>query len=550
MIRHLKVIKESLKNKKLCIWDVGKAAIWTFSAMAERGLNIHCFVTNFPEYIGDTIMNRPVVSPEEFREEKDAVLITSAAVSPGTFQLTASFGEAYRWPDALEWNPLLKEKPVYLWGTGSEAWEFIKTAGRSGISVCGILEENGSGTVLSLPVLDPSAVTFTEDDRVVVLEDKSSLDSEALARLQELGFRGTKFLRELTPGEELPFCDPYPMLDRAMKEGKRILFCCEEQMGGQIIRGIFKTYGVPLAREVSFNGVKGDLSDDIWSLADEDPSESVVLIYSPSVIRRCEIADAVNDLGYSAGAHNYAGTGKFFYNRYLPEGILAYEKDKKVEYSIDYTPIGGLPGWRVYGDADAETRIMILGGSTSSEVYYPECWASKLYRKICDAGKSVRIFNGAHEGNAVFEELNRMLRDIRELRPHIVISMSGYNDMARPGGKFDSVRSETQFEYWRRYESYMKQIAESEGAAFYAFLQPVNQTPGEESLYEAMMYLGQIHHRSRSFTKTLREDDFYCSLFSKFLHRDECFIDQCHYSDQGNEEIAGFVYDLIKDNLK
>ena len=66
--------------------------------------------------------------------------------------------------------------------------------------------------------------------------------------------------------------------DQAMKAGKRILLCCEDPMGRALLDRIFDTYGVPLAREVSFEGRAGDGSDDIWSLADEDPAKSVLLI--------------------------------------------------------------------------------------------------------------------------------------------------------------------------------------------------------------------------------------------------------------------------------
>ena len=58
-----------------------------------------------------------------------------------------------------------------------------------------------------------------------------------------------------------------------------------------------------------------------------------------------------------------------------------YYKDPLLGGSIIYPE--GKPGWKLYGkEEDDAIRILVLGGSTSSEQYHPENWISKLYYKL------------------------------------------------------------------------------------------------------------------------------------------------------------------------
>ncbi len=553
MIQHIRVLKTSLADKDIYIWDVGKYAMWVFYGAAMRRVNIRGFVTNYPQYVGDTIMNRPIISPEEFREKKNAVILVSEKVTKGTFDLVKSYGqECYLWPDALELNPGLKQGSHFLYDTDNDSWNFIKEAEHRGVKIRGFLKEGAAEgeKILGLPVKDPFRAGLKNSGSVIILKHQPQSDGIVTDRLQQNGFTGTIFLNSFSEIQNIWSVDCFAMLDSAVKQKKRILLCCEDAMGRALLHEVLSTYGIPIAREVCYGGSPENGLDDIWSLAEEDPAESVLMIHSFSRKRRYEIIEAANDLGYHLEDHNYSALTQYCYNRLKHTDVLVNEYDKKLEYSIDYTAIGGLPGWAVYGDpASADKKIMVLGGSTSSEIYYPECWVSKLYKKIRSEGKNAAIYNGAHEGNAVFHELNRLIRDIHTLKPDIVISMSGFNDLPKGSGKFETVRQENSFEYWRRLESYMKLIAEAEGAKLYAVLQPINQSPEDNTVYEAMMYLGQVHRRGRVFTENRRNDDFYHDLFTRFLHQHEKYIDLCHYSEIGTRELADEVYQMIKDDL-
>ena len=549
MIDFIRVLKKELRDKEIYLWDIGMHAMQLFYSAAIRGIDFRGIVTNDARFWGDTILHRPIISTEDFRQKSNAVLLASDKIGPGTEDLLRQVGRYCRWTDAVEMNPELRDTSLSVVGTDSSVWECVQRLDGLNATVASFLSLSAKHAqrILNVPVLDPPAFLQTGIDRLLFPEHALHFDMSGIDRIREAGFTGTVYLSDIMPEEEKWSVDFWVMLDDAMKTGKRILFCCEDPWSLQLFRRFFDTYGIPVSREVSFEGSTGDGTDDLWSLADEDPEHSVLLIHAFSTARRYEIADAASALGYSLGAHSYAAT-----NIILLKGppFLFYEHDEKLGVSIDYSVIGGLPGWAVYGDAaTAEHRIMVLGGSTSSEGLYPESWVSKLYKKLLSEGRRVVIYNGAHPSNGVFHELNRLIRDVRYLKPDIVISMSGYNDMGQSRNKFEALRKETPFDYWRRMQGYMKQIAESEGAVFYAVLQPVNRSPENRSLYELLRYHSQSHRTCREFAERRRSDDFYHDLYTLFLHRPEMLIDCCHYSEQGNSELSEQIYQIIKGSM-
>jgi hypothetical protein len=181
-------------------------------------------------------------------------------------------------------------------------------------------------------------------------------------------------------------------------------------------------------------------------------------------------------------------------------------------------------------------------------VYVGESWPSRLHKLLEADGIDNVIFNGAHESNSAHMELLRMERDICWLKPTVVVSMSGVNDRMPARDKFDAARGENPVASWKRTERHMKAIAESEGARFYVFYQPNNISKQAESIFEAIFSRVTMSGDGR-MAEEIRSDDFYINLRSLFWNKPEAYIDVCHYSDEGNAELARVLYDTIKDSL-
>lgn len=552
MIRFIHTLRKELQQKKVFIWDIGKRATWVFSYLAYRGENVSGFVTEEKSLAGQTFMNRPILTLEEFGKTADAVLVFDTYAKSDDWEKASQYGDIIRYKDALELNPELTQRSHWVYGTTAGAWEMLKAFQQKGIAINGFLLSKAEAPheIFDLPVKEFQEAELGEQDSVVISAVGENVGCQILNHMLENGYRGDVYITDFISYVDIWGTNPFLMLDEAIKRRKRVLLCCEEEQGRTLLHTMLHLYGLSVSRDVCLKGDEKNNIEDIYSLADEDPEKSVLLIHVLPGVKRNEAVQAAEEMGFSAGKNNYAGTRKTCYNkRYLKQKIV-YEHDEYIGFSIDYSPIGGKPGWAVYGDERLPgTRIMVLGGSTSSELYFQENWISKLYRKFRQNGIKTVIYNGAHEMEDVSKELQRMCRDIHHLRPDIVISMSGVNNLIKYGGKFSCWYKESTFEYWIRMETYMKTLAESEGARFLPFLQPINLVMKETSLEETLLFIHDTCRQGGSFCTQSGDGDFYYNLMDLFHHRDNMFIDGIHYSEEAHEILAGIVYDTVMENI-
>ena len=553
MIRHYITIKSEFKDKNIYVWDVGIRCLYVFSHLACRGIDVKGFVTNIDDYIGASICARPVLSPEECAADEKGIIIVHDAVSPGTFSLVCGYGDACRYSDALDINEELDHTEYYLFGTDARAWEVLKELQNRKMHLKGFLKTGaGSGEqIMDIPVFDPECIPLDGHDKVLIAAESQPQDLKMLETMCRNGYEGDIYVREMLPFSDRWGMEPFLMLNLAVHEQKKLLLCCEEEMGSQWLHSILDVYGFEAAREVCFEGSAQRGIEDIWSLADEDPEQCVLLIFALEPSRRADIIEAARDLGFTEESGNYAGIQECCYNREHLVGPLLYEGDNRLPFSLDYSPVGGMPGWAVYGNGEtAEKKILVLGGSTSSEVYLAENWVSKLHSLCEEHGFRTAIYNGAHEGNMAMDELIRLSRGLQRIKPDIVISMSGLNDFKPAINKFEEHPGENNIEHWRRIEFYMKEITEASGGVFFAFMQPVN-TFVRESADEALMFVSEGHFNRKTGTIDFTSsDDFYYNMIDLLQYKKEMFIDSCHYSGSGHEEIANYVFETIKGELE
>lgn len=79
---------------------------------------------------------------------------------------------------------------------------------------------------------------------------------------------------------------------------------------------------------------------------------------------------------------------------------------------------------------DGKLKIAVYGGSTSeNEKGGEKCWSSFLHDYLESQKIRCTIYNGAVSGYSSGQELLKLLRDVLILKPDIVISFSGINDI-------------------------------------------------------------------------------------------------------------------------
>lgn len=83
---------------------------------------------------------------------------------------------------------------------------------------------------------------------------------------------------------------------------------------------------------------------------------------------------------------------------------------------------------RIGKNANKDIRIAILGGSTS-DISYEGNWMRELYVLLEERGLKPLIICAGISGYSTSQELFKLIRDVLPLKPQIVISLSGVNDM-------------------------------------------------------------------------------------------------------------------------
>ena len=551
MIRFLYSFREDLRNRNIYIWDIGRNARDVLSRLLYRGVKVKGLVTHDRRFVGGRFLNLPILYGDSLREDPDALLVMHDKTSKWYADRAACYAKTLRYSETLEQNPALAEGEHYLYGIGGGTWDFLKRNDGQ-VRIKGFLEtEQGeTASILGLPVKEFHKAGLTEKDSVIVAVRKDFIEREILHEILRRDFRGTVYVRDMLPWVFRCGTDPFYMVDMALREGKRILLCSAEAEGARLLREALELCGISIDREVRLRDGFDGGEEDVWMLADEDPEKSVLLLHALYKPDMADMTDAAVDLGYSEDRYSYAAIQPAYTNRLMLTGQLEYGRDPLIPCNVDYSPVGGMPGWAVYGEErPGALKLMVLGGSTSTDIFHTECWPAKLYRLMQRAGIECVIYNGAHEANQVMDEMIRLLRDIHRIRPDVVISMSGLNDSRRSGNKFESFHNEQWFDYWLQMESYMRTLAESEGARFFCFLQPINTCMEQMSLKESSFFETQSGD-GKTFRKEFHADDGVIDLLTMFHHRDGLFFDSMHYTDTANEELAGVVFRKIVEELR
>jgi Flp pilus assembly protein TadD/lysophospholipase L1-like esterase len=234
----------------------------------------------------------------------------------------------------------------------------------------------------------------------------------------------------------------------------------------------------------------------------------------------------------------------------------------------------------------ANTKLMILGGSTSDCL--TGCrWPAFLARLANAEVGPLLVMNGGCGGYSSNQELLKLLRDAPALRPDVVISLSGINDigfcwsmpqtpMIHPyqaklaefvvstTRAFEQTtnglpQTVTAHDHWLRNTRLMKAAAADLGAQYLAFLQPCvgvcDFSPDEKE--KAMLnevlegrarigYLEDMRCFYEGVRARLAEHPHVVDITDVFRGRTSVYADLRHPNDSGNELIARRVLDEIR----
>lgn len=580
MVHLLYTLKSEYKNKKIYIWDVNRDSITLLTKAVFRRINIRGFVTLQSEYAGEIYMNRPVITLEQALQEEDGLILVSDEVMKYRGDVLPT-DKTVCWSEALECDEELRQKKVIIYGTGWGARQLEKTLSKEGVEAELYCVTKKNGDTLKYQgktVIEVSQLDSYEDYAVIVSVVIGNDRQEILETLST--FQGQIYVERVIGEVELLHINLIQSIDAAIKRQNRIYLYSKRNAISGLIEEVLRIYGVQVSGYVYDTQEDVHHIESIYSLAYEGVEDKLIIINEESPERLVKARENIEFAGFSLEQGNYTGLQWYTLAK---EDLLSQSRgcyDSLVGHSRLYsqdkpgTKSYGKPGWKLYGREEKERiRIMVLGGSTSAEMWHPENWVSKLYDRLEHENIKTVIYNGAHEGNDIVDEMLRFLRDAYVLRPQIVICMSGVNntaykespnlfneaymiewvknfapDMEYCGGV---PSDETVYSFWSRNIRLLGVIAAFYGARFWGFLQPINITIQNKTLREKSLYELEEHMvGAEEFAQFACDGEGYINLMHLFNQQDEMYFDVCHYTDKAHEVIADIVYKEIQSEIK
>lgn len=563
MLKMIYTVPQYLQDKKIFVWDVKRNSMVVFAMLAFRGVDIAGFVVRDSKYIGQCLFNRPICDIEEVEEDSGTVLV--AANECVRTEISRRL-EVFYYDELLRINSDLKRERVIIYGIGAGAAKIYKILKENCISVEAFcVTDRCVDTHMNRPVLSVDELPVDEEYAIVISAEVDAYKREMQYNLEKKGIKKI-YIKEYIAKDDLAYSAFMQSIYKAILEKRKIYIYTEAiDENAKLIVKTLKLYQVDVEGYLYQGQSTDERIMDVWELAYTNIDTVFVIISETDKCRLQDACELLEEIGFSLGQFNYAGVRIPSYEYKNKCGVIA-------DSLLGYSEYGEKTGFHVYGKENPDDiKIVILGGSTSNDgTFRGTCWPKLFYQKLIGSGINISVYNGAHCGNRVVEELLRLLRDVYILKPDYVISMSGVNDSSNfpVQNRFymEHMRmkeeqdfgmeyfrglqlEESNFEFWLRMQKVMKVVTEAYGAKFLCYLQPMKFGKPNMSLFEEC-----VHHDEKrdgySFRERSTPNDFYNNLMELFDNKDDMFIDACHYSEKGNAILADIVYKDVVGEMK
>ena len=566
MVFALYTLMEQYRNKKKYIWNVNRDSIGIFTKAVFSGVDIQGFVVEEKKDNDDIYMNRPVISKKELSGEEELIILLADEV-PENVKGTFPDNSAVYWSDSLEINSDLETEKIIVYGIGDGAVQLNKVLGKRGIEpelYCVTKKEN---TVFheGKKVIDAEQLGDYQGYAIIVSVLNRRYQSEILDTL--IDFHGAIYIDLEYLFDSFSMINLTQSIEYAVKKNRKIYLYGKKDVIAELIEERLRSYDICISGYVQNEGDETDAVESIYALALGGVKDKLVIINERLPEGMINARKNVELAGFSLEEFSYTG---FQYYTYSDEWMLSNVRmihDSLVGDSMLY--LDGEAGWKLYGKPEeAKIRILVLGGSTSSEAFYPENWVRKLYYKLRQKGIEAVVYNGAHCGDDIVDEILRFLRDGYVLCPQIVISMSGVNNLRYKSGsnQFNEERiigwikaltsngeyysgmqcEESLYSFWSRNIRLLNVLTEFYGGKFFGFLQPMNMTINDMSTWEKSLYEQDGHMgAAEEFSDFAKDGEGYINLMRLFEHHDGMYFDVCHYTEKAQEIIADKVLETI-----
>ncbi len=487
----------------------------------------------------------------------------------------------------------------------------------------------------------PENIPQYEYDRIVIAvrykdNQDSYIVSEILGQLKEIGVPQEKvFLYSLESSREVKYLDRdflMPLYDIFSKSTYKDFF---EKMHPDSIAVTHKDYiidrckdrklficgtgneAVRLAKYLSIMGIQvvhyidderaGNLLNKTKIISSIDlvyeETDKLFILITGETERYGALRKKFNDMGCLEDVD-------FTYHTSIASVPYRYSYDVTLSFN---RVTEGIEGFELFGDIDNPNavKIVALGGSTTeSELFLNRGWVQFLAECLQRNHISAVVYGGGICAYTSSQELLKLIRDVIPLKPDIVLSYSGYNDLSnfptiaererykKPFitpfqvqfvnqtlkqlkevkyskaidwdiGVKDTVyyglqNEKTCSEHWIDNMRMMHTISKEFGIYFASFFQPYRDngyyksTDTQNIIYRrkdtatapASSFVPWIKENLHQIIKEIKNYDFITDFSDIFAEEENIYYDVVHVCERGNQIIANKIFDILTPYLR
>lgn len=616
--------RELVKEKKVVVYGIGADARQFARRLFNADIEIDFFLCTLENEIEETyIYNRKVLERNDI-DGNDYVIVTPAKNFQNDAKEMKIWGLDSYLVELEILNPVLADARIVIYGTGERAEQTYEQLGlflNIG-AFCDSSEDKWGGRFQGKAVLSPQQIKKEDkvliasgyyEDIVKTLRLNNIEEKNIVLDYNQFIYKDSLVLYQL--GETVGLLGSIYGFDQAFQafshdyENHEIVLYGEEQAVWQAKKKL---------SVIGFSDVltvyrESEIEDGtIYNLLYEKNSENkryVLLdVYSD------ELVEMVTQM--SADFRNFQCS-----NNYLSFYDFSYRSRHQDVFdpNLGFATISEesqYPGFLTYEYLDEKSEsfltIVTLGGSTTTaHCVRNRPWSYYLSEKLKENQIAHRIYCGGNDSYSASQELQRLIRDGVFLRPDIVISYSGANNMEGSFSVLENypfihlfqkelfewmegiraiqlkavgtglliekkvnygVRQEqSNASFWHEQIKMMQAICAYRKIRFFSFLQPVFFNKArygkrertlladygffiEKSTNQILVENESAMNRLRSAVQFMEEakkinEEWFFDLSGALDESQNVYMDNCHLYEEGNRIIAEYIFDVIRNSL-
>ena len=575
------VIIKKLKNKidsKKYLYGLNDSTKSALAVLANNDIKIDGFILaeNQELELYTRCMNKPILCLEEICDDSVIIDLSGNNVDYLSLRTNCEIVTLYKN------NRVLKSVILYgagMWG--KKAKFFLEQMGFHVLKYC----DRNSGKVgkflnqVEIISVDTLMNNYIDMPLVICIE-KFSIVCEIEKELMEKGFKGTctyfptdLFVQKIIVRDnerELQLGYYGVATQRRESQRRELAYMGREPMLSEMIRKV-KLLDVPVKYRIDID--KNKIFDNYGQELDKEEfqrkkEKKEIFVWVFPEAKELVLKELAREK-----------TANYIYC--YGDGLVSVEYGQILDYNMGYTKksIKSISEQTV---SVKELKIAVLGNSTSEDLFVMKTWLDFLKEIAKESCIKISTYNFAVTGYNVAQELILLERDVLQVKPDIVISLSGATeyfseeenafingtqknvfDLLKQDNSLKNlkIKNEVYFginkknyqENWIYSQRMMHAVCEEFGIKFYGIAQPTllhkkNITEEEKSmlLYENIEELIISQNKIRSAVEKSSFPWMYDFKEIFDYKKGNYYMDLLHYTEEGNKVIAENIFEIIK----